>query len=107
MMRWALRQSPRSMKPTAPGAATLGGTRPGDELLAAHKLPLEERLNRPERRCATFFIPASFTKSAHMRRKPHGMPHHSEQKVSGRENEDQKNSEQVERYLRAPRMHYE
>ena len=81
--------------------------RPGGELLGAHKLTLEERLNRPQRRSASFFFPPSFTKSAHMRRKPHGMPHHSEQKVSGREDEDQKNREQVERDLGAPRMHYE
>src|SRR6266571_6513358 len=51
--------------------------RPGGELLGAHKLTLEERLDRPQRRSASFFIPPSFTKSAHMRGKPHGMPRDS------------------------------
>ena len=81
--------------------------RPGGELLGAHKLTLEERLNRPQRRSASLFIPASFTKSAHMRRKPHGMPHDSQQKVTRREDDDQKNGEQVERDLGAPRMQHE
>jgi len=81
--------------------------RPRGEFLSADKLTLEKRLNRPQRRCASFFIPPSFTKSAHMRRQPQGMPHYSEQKVSGCEDNDQKNDEQVERNLGAPRMQNE
>src|SRR5207245_7329066 len=83
-------------------AAQFGRAR--GEFLSADKLALEERPYRPQRRCASFFIPPSFTKSAHMRRKPQGMPHYSEQKVTGCENKDQKNGEQVERNLGAPRM---
>ena len=100
-----LRRTCRKKTRETRGRAQFG--RPRGEFLSADKLALEERPYRPQRRCTSFFIAPAFTKSAHMRRKPHRMPHHSEQKVSGREDEDQKNGEQVERNLGAPRMHYE
>src|SRR5712672_675071 len=67
--------------------AQLGRAR--GEFLGPDKLPLEERLDRPQLCCASFFIPPSFAKSAHIRRKPQGMPPDSEQKVPGHEDDDQ------------------
>src|SRR5882762_2368957 len=84
------------------GRAQFG--RPRGEFLSADKLALVERLYRPQRRRAPFFIPPPFTKSSHVRRKPQRVPRHSEQKVTCCEDEDQKNGEQVERNLSAPRM---